>query len=134
MKKWLVAVLAGAMLVATLTGCSKPETVEEYYGNPAMSAVLDAACEQAIEDSDGVFSDVYVETEGNTLTYVYVMSEAMELNASQEAYFETSGEAILDDLGMTMTADLGIEGPVTIGLCYQNPDGSALYELFKDYE
>ncbi len=104
------------------------KTMEEFYSNSAVSAVMEDKMSQVVEESEGLFADVEFDVVDNTATYSYYFAIQQDAEEVKEILTENMTEEFKESA-------LGYEREVTgVEECciiykYYNADGSLICEL-----
>lgn len=127
MKKKLLLLFTMVILAFSLTSCSKPATVEEFYTRPAYAAALDEQMESFKTAYASVYSDIGYSISGNTFTYTYTLATQIDDVAAAKSTLESSLSAsdissAIDD----MEDETGLTG-ITVEYVYYNHDGSEIF-------
>lgn len=127
MKKKLLLLFTMVILAFSLTSCSKPSTIEEFYTRPAYQAALDEQMESFRTAYSSMYSDIDYELSGNTFTYTYTLATQIDDVEGAKQTLESSLSAsdvssAIDD----MEEETGITG-ITVEYVYYNNDGSEIF-------
>lgn len=126
--KRIVVFLVSIMAVFALAACSSgDQTLEDLYNSDTEFAQqINDAEKEAVDTSDGEFSDVAIEFEGNKIIYKFTFTEAIDEDMVPVMEEALSAEA--DDITAEMDSaaeDAGLDaGDITIQMIFVNPDGS----------
>lgn len=128
MKRRLLALGATMIMVLGITACFAPDSVEEYYTQPAVQESVNAQIETMKSDYIGLYSDLGYTVEGNTFTYWFKFAEQIEdVDSAAEQLKSSASQEMLSDIVANVEKECGISG-ITGAYVYYNADGSIIYE------
>lgn len=109
------------------TDGTEEATLEDFYSDEAIKAVMEQELEYVMTNSNGVFSDIWYEVEGNTMTYCYQYAEPQDAEATAANIEAGITQEGVDALAANERQLTGVEH-FTIVYVYYNSDGSLIYE------
>ncbi len=127
MKKKLAQVLAIVMAVCVLAACGKSvKNLEDFYSKAGRIETINASMmkQLAAAGYGDVYSDVWLEVEGDTLSYYYQFADDTVIDPDMmKAELDKSISSTI----ASIKGESRVNNVITVRFVYLNADGSELY-------